>query len=108
MLADPAGVKAVTSAPARSKPRQGHPALAHIFAGTVLVTRLATFIALEEQELAGAFIGVDFRRTRGGVGKFQRHMPPPSRLERGDVDADPAPRIGRFARPDPQNRKSVG
>src|SRR3546814_3599840 len=51
-----------------------------------LVTRLATFIALEEQELAGAFIGVDFRRKRGGVGKFQRHMPLPTRLERGDVD----------------------
>ena len=44
---------------------QCDPLLAHIFARPVGIADLARFIALQEQELARAFIGVDF----GGQGR---------------------------------------
>src|SRR3546814_14171584 len=49
------------------------------------------------QELARAFIGIDFGGQGGGVRKFERHMPFPAGFERGDVHDDAAARIGRLA-----------
>src|SRR5690606_41710377 len=62
----------------------------HILAGAVLVGDLARLVSFQEQELAGSFIGIDFCRQRRGVGKFQRHMAFPLRLERGHIDDDAA------------------
>src|SRR3546814_8053143 len=76
---------------------QGDAALAHIFAGAVGIGRLAGFIALQEQELARAFIGVDLGRQRCRVREFERDVSFPAGFERGHVDDDPAARIGRFA-----------
>ena len=86
----------------RSQPRQRHAALTHIFARAVTVACFAALVALQEQELARAFIGVDFRRQRGGVGKFQRHMAFPAGFERGDVHDDPAASVR--ALPDAQHQ----
>ena len=47
--------------------RQRDPALAHVFAGAVLVTDLAAFVALQEQELARAFVGNRFSQAAGVV-----------------------------------------
>src|SRR6476661_6051773 len=47
--------------------RKRHALLPHIFAGTVGVADLARLVALQEQELARALVGVDLRRQRGGV-----------------------------------------
>src|SRR4051812_35640990 len=61
---------------------KGHALLAHIFAGTVGVADFARLVALEEQELARAFVGVDLGRERRGVGEFESHMPFPAGLKR--------------------------
>src|SRR5690606_16122146 len=87
----------------RSQARQGDPLLAHILAGAVLVGDLARLVSFQEQELAGSFIGIDFCRQRRGVGKFQRHMAFPLRLERGHVDDDAAACIGGFAEADDED-----
>src|SRR6185369_9182272 len=54
--------------------RKRDAALALVFSGLVAVRDLAGFVALEEEELAGALVGVDLRRQRRGVGEFQRHV----------------------------------
>ena len=66
----------------------------HIFARAVGIAGFARFIALEEQKLARAFIGVNLCWQWRRVGKFKRHMPLPTRLKRGDVYDNPAARIG--------------
>jgi hypothetical protein len=83
-----------------SKLRQRYPALPHIFARAVGIARFARLIAFKKKELARALIGVNLGRQRCGVGKFKRHMPLPTRLERRDVDDNPAARIGGFAKTD--------
>src|SRR3954468_23641394 len=45
--------------------------LAHIFAGAIGVADLARLVALQEQELAGAFVGIDLRRQWRRVGEFE-------------------------------------
>src|SRR5919106_46229 len=60
--------------------RQRHALLAHIFAGAVGVAHLARLVALEEQELARAFVGIDLGRKRGRVREFERHMALPAGL----------------------------
>src|SRR3546814_2903085 len=72
----------------RSKLGQRDALLPHIFPRAVGVARLARLVTLEEQELARAFIGIDFGGQGGGVRKFERHMPFPAGFERGDVHDD--------------------
>src|SRR5262245_26886815 len=83
--------------------RQGDAALALILAGLVAVGDLAGLVALQEQELAGALVGVDAGRQRRGVGEFQRDVAFPLGLERCDVHDDAAARIGRLADADHQH-----
>src|ERR1700682_19 len=71
--------------------------LALIFAATVLVRGLADFVGLEEDYLRNALVVVDFRGQRGVVGKFQRDVAFPFRLERRDVDDDAAAGVRAFA-----------
>src|SRR5580658_9888693 len=77
--------------------RQRHAALFHVLAGAVTVGRRAHLVRLEEQHLRHAFIGVDLGGQRRGVGKLQRHVPLPFRLERGYVDDYAAARESAFA-----------
>src|SRR5690606_29946296 len=79
---------------------EGHPALAHIFAGAVGIAGLAGLVALEEEELAGALIGVDLGGERRRVAELQRDMALPAGLERGHVHDDAAARIGGLAEAD--------
>lgn len=48
--------------------RQNDPGLLLVFAGFVSVADFAGFIALEEKNLAEAFIGINFGRQRRAVG----------------------------------------
>src|SRR5258708_2492078 len=83
--------------------RQGNPLLPLIFALAVAIRDLARLVGLEEQELAGALVGVDARGQRRGVGELERHVPLPFGLERGHVDDDATARIGRLAEADHQD-----
>src|SRR4051812_23144041 len=89
--------------PLRLELRQGYALLPHIFAGAVGVADFARLVALEEQELARAFVGVHLGGKRRGVREFERHMAFPAGLERGYVHDNPAPRIGRFAEADDEH-----
>src|SRR4029077_10401228 len=80
--------------------RQGDAALALVFAGLVAVGDFAGLVALQEQELRGAFVGVDLGRQRRGVGEFQGDVTLPLRLERRHVHDDAAACVGRLAGPD--------
>src|ERR1700682_4284180 len=71
--------------------------LALIFAATVLVRGLADFVGLEEDHLRDAFVGVDLRGQRGGVGELQRDKTFPLGLERRDVDDDAATGVRAFS-----------
>src|SRR6186997_609827 len=74
---------------------QSDAALALVLAGLVAVGDLAGLVALQEQELRGALVGVDLRRQRRGVGELERHMALPFGLEGRHVHDDAAPRVGR-------------
>src|SRR5690554_4522295 len=89
--------------PCRSELRESHSALAHVLAGAVGIADLAWLVALQEQELAGAFVGIDFGRKRRRVGEFQRHVAFPLGLQRRDVHDDSAAGISRFAQADHQH-----
>src|SRR5689334_13618430 len=54
--------------------RQRDAALALVFAAAVAVADVADFVGLQEQHLRHAFVGVDLRRQRRGVGELQRHV----------------------------------
>ena len=71
-----------------------------IFAFAVGIRDFANLVALEEEHLGDAFIGVDFGGQRSGVGDFEGDKAFPFRLERGDVDDDAAARIGALAHAD--------
>jgi hypothetical protein len=58
---------------------------------------------LQEEELAGAFVGVDLGRKRRGVRELQGDVALPPWFQRGHVDDDPAPRVRRFAETDHQH-----
>src|SRR3546814_2866606 len=72
---------------------QCDPALSHIFAGAVRIAGFTWLVALQEEELARAFVGVDLCGQRRGIGKLQRHMTFPARFQRSDVNE-----IGRASR----------
>ena len=76
---------------------QGNAGLSHVFAFAVFVGGFAHFVALKEEDLRHAFAGINFGGQRRGVGKFQRHIAFPFRLERGHVHDDAAARVGGFA-----------
>src|SRR4029077_12336354 len=93
----------IRSMVAPSDLRQGDAALALVLAGLVAVGDFAGLVALQEQELRGAFVGVYLGGQRRGVGEFQGDVALPLRLERCDVHDDAAARIGRLADADHQH-----
>src|SRR6185503_368425 len=62
----------------------------------VRVRDLAHLVALEEEDLGDALVGVDLRGQRRGVGDLEGDDALPLRLEGRDVHDDPAARVGRF------------
>jgi len=68
-----------------------------VFALFVLVADFRWFVALEEENLAEAFVGVDTRGQRRRVGDFEGDETLPFRLERRDVHDDAATRVGGLA-----------
>src|SRR5688572_12834118 len=85
-----------------SDTRQGHAALTLILAGAIAIGGLAGLVALQEEKLRRALVGVDACRQRCRIGELQRHVAFPLRLERRDVDDDAAARVGRLADADHQ------
>ena len=77
--------------------------LALVFSATVLVRYFAHLVRLEENNLGDPFIGVDLRRKRSRVGKFQRDVPLPLGLEGGDIDNDAAAGISGFSQADSED-----
>jgi hypothetical protein len=63
------------------KLRQNNSLLFLIFSGFVFVAGFARLVALEEEDLAKAFIGIDFGRQRGAVRDFQCDKAFPLRLK---------------------------
>src|SRR3984957_5544893 len=61
-----------------------------ILASALPVRGLADLVGFEEQHLRHAFVGVDFRRQRRGVGKLQSDVPFPLRFQRRYIDYYPA------------------
>src|SRR3546814_19838784 len=49
---------------------QCDPALSHIFAGAVRLAGFTWLVALQEEELARAFFGLDYCGKRRGIGKY--------------------------------------
>src|SRR3546814_19334682 len=82
---------------------QCDPALSHIFAGAVRIAGFTWLVALQEEELARAFVGVDLCGQRRGIGKLQRHMTFPARFQRSDVNDDAAAGISALAQPNDQH-----
>ena len=80
--------------------RQGDAGLSLVFARAVFVGDGAGLVGLEKQHLRDAFVRVDFRRQRRGVGKFQRDVAFPFGLKRGDIHNDAATGVGAFAEAD--------
>src|SRR3954454_13213698 len=76
---------------------QGDAGLSHILALAVGIGDFGLLGALQEQELADAFVGVDPRRQRRRVADLQRHVALPFRLEWRDVHEHAAPRVGALA-----------
>src|SRR5260221_2533151 len=77
--------------------RQCDAALALILAGLVAVGDLAGLVALQEQELRRALVGVDLRGQRRGVGEFERNVAFPLGFQRRHVHDDASTRAGRLA-----------
>ena len=77
--------------------RQGDAALALVLAAPVLVGDLARLVALEEQQLGHALVGVDLRRQVGGIGELEGDVALPLGFERRDVDDDSAAGVGGLA-----------
>ena len=83
--------------------RQHNPFLRLIFAFAVGIAGLADFVRLKEQNLTQAFVGINTRRQRRGVGDFERDEAFPLRLERRDVDDDAAAGIRALTHTDGQH-----
>src|SRR6185437_15935995 len=86
-----------------SELRQGHAALAHIFAGAVGIGGLARLLAAEKEELANPLAGVDLGRQGCRVRDLDGDVAFPFGLQRRHVDDDAAARIGRFAEADDED-----
>ena len=68
-----------------------------VLALLVGVRDLARLVALEEEHLGDALVGVDLGGQRRGVGDLEGDDALPLRLERRHVHDDPAARVGRLA-----------
>src|SRR5207249_8855166 len=80
-----------------SKPRQHDSALGLVFAFLVFVADFAGVARLEEDDLAEAFVGVNFCGQWSGVADFERDEAFPFGLEGRDVDDDSAARVRGLA-----------
>src|SRR5207237_7916722 len=74
-----------------------------IFAFAVGVAGLADLVGLEKENLAEAFVGVDFGGQWSGVGDLQSDKAFPLRLKRRDVHDDAAAGISALAHADGQH-----
>src|SRR3954454_2974412 len=83
--------------------RQRNAALSLVLAAAVAIRRLARFVGLDKDHLRDAFVRVDARRKRRGVGELERDVPFPLRLERRDVHDDPAAGVGGLAEADSED-----
>src|SRR4051812_24818949 len=70
---------------------------------TIGVAGFANFVRLEENNLAKAFVGVDPRRKRRGVGDFEGDESFPFGLERGHIYDNSATRISALTHADGQH-----
>jgi hypothetical protein len=68
-----------------------------IFPFAIFVAGFADLIGLKEQDLAEAFVGVDFCGQRRGVRNFEGDEALPLRLKGRDVDDDAAAGVSGFA-----------
>ncbi|MPN06353.1 hypothetical protein SDC9_153609 [bioreactor metagenome] len=80
-----------------SKLGQQDPLLILVFALAVSVGDFTDFVALEEEHLGDAFVGIDLGRQRGGVGDLKGNVAFPFWLKRGDVDDNAAAGICALA-----------
>jgi hypothetical protein len=83
--------------------RQHNPCLLLVLPGFISVAGFARLVALEEEYLAQAFIGIDLGWQRGAVGNFQRHKAFPLGLKGRYVHNNAAARIGGFSDADGQH-----
>src|SRR5581483_1835265 len=78
---------------ATSDLRQRDALLALVLAAAILVRGFANLVGLEEDHLRDAFVGIDLRGQRRGVGELERDVAFPLGLEGRYVHYDPASRI---------------
>ena len=71
-----------------------------VFSFFVFVADFAVFVGKEKEDLAEAFVGVNFCGERRGVADFECDEAFPFGFERRDVDDDAAARVGGFAEAD--------
>src|SRR3977135_437063 len=76
---------------------QRHASLALVLATAIAVRGSAHLVGFEKQHLRDAFVGVDLRGERRGVGKFQRDVTFPLGFQRSYVHYYPATRERAFS-----------
>src|SRR5574340_500160 len=74
-----------------------------VFSTPVLIRGFAYFVGLEKNYLSNPLIGVYLCGERGGIGKLQRDIALPLRLERSDIDNDAATGVSGLSEVDGQN-----
>jgi hypothetical protein len=82
---------------------QHDPCLLLVFAGFVFVADVGWLVALEEEDLAQALIGVNLGGQGRAIGDFKRDKAFPLRLKGGYVDDDAAAGVRGLADADGQN-----
>src|SRR4051794_23072183 len=83
--------------------RQRDTALRLVLAFFIAVRHRARLVALKEEDLGDALVRVNLCGERRRIRDFNRHMALPFRLERRDVDDDPAAGVGGLAEADRQD-----
>src|SRR6185312_5778777 len=86
-----------------SELRQHNSLLTLVLALAISVAHFADFISGEEENLAEAFVGVDFGRQRRGVRNLEGNEAFPLRLKRGDVHDNAATGVRGFSDADSQD-----
>src|SRR4029077_15967217 len=88
------GLRPLWSLIRRSHPWCRDAALVLVLALAICVRGLAVLVALEEQHLGDALVGVDLGRQRRGVRDLEGHVALPLGLEGRDVGDEPAAGVG--------------
>src|SRR6266498_5200714 len=77
--------------------RRHDPNLIEILALLLIIRGFAFLVALEEQHLPNALVGVDSGRQRRAIRQLQRHIAAPARLEWRCIKYDSTTCIRRFS-----------